>query len=89
MEPAGSILSFGLPRPYSRLSQVIAVVMAKAKASRKGKKEWRRNISTKEYDAVVEKEGHEERTGGSLEGVPDAAIFVVDTVKGGARFRKS
>ena len=61
--------------------------MAKAKASRKGKKEWRRNISTKEYDAVVEKEGHEERTGGSLEGVPDAAIFVVDTVKGGPRTR--
>ncbi|KAI5073564.1 hypothetical protein GOP47_0011577 [Adiantum capillus-veneris] len=48
------------------------------KTSRKGKKAWRTNISTKELDDYVERTDREERSGGALDSIPDEALFFVD-----------
>eukprot|EP00271_Cylindrocystis_brebissonii_P014630 TRINITY_DN36057_c0_g1_i1.p1 TRINITY_DN36057_c0_g1~~TRINITY_DN36057_c0_g1_i1.p1 ORF type:complete len:451 (-),score=126.26 TRINITY_DN36057_c0_g1_i1:284-1636(-) len=61
--------------------------MAKTKASRKGKKEWRKNISIKDYEDHLQQENKEARAGGSLEAVPDSAIFFVDKA-GDARIQR-
>lgn len=57
--------------------------MARSKQSRKGKKEWRRNISTAEHDAFLDKHGRDERSGGPLHNIPSESIFFVDKSKGG------
>lgn len=54
----------------------------KAKSSRKGKKEWRRNISSEEHDLFLENSAEIERSGGVLADVPDAQIFYVDKTQG-------
>lgn len=59
--------------------------MAKSKASRKGKKEWRKNISTAEQEAYLVKAGREERSGGALESRPSSDIFFLDKGKGDGR----
>lgn len=54
---------------------------SKSKTSRKGKREWRKNISTAETDAFVEQEALVERTGGALDQLPSEQLFFVDTTK--------
>ena len=55
------------------------------KLSRKGKKEWRRNISTEDHEQFLDQLAHEERTGGSLENVANEEIFFLDKKKGKLR----
>ncbi|CAI7828591.1 unnamed protein product, partial [Closterium sp. NIES-53] len=55
--------------------------MARSRKSRKGKKEWRRNISTADHDKFLEEKGREERSGGALDAVPSENIFFVDKSK--------
>eukprot|EP00250_Pteridium_aquilinum_P015216 c22453_g1_i1 orf=418-1587(-) len=50
----------------------------KKKASRKGKKAWRANISNKELDDYVERAAREERSGGPLDSIPNENLFFVD-----------
>ena len=52
------------------------------KLSRKGKKEWRRNISTEDHEQFLDQKAQEERTGGSLENVANEEIFFLDKEKG-------
>ena len=54
---------------------------AKSKTSRKGKREWRKNIDSAEVDALVEQEARVERSGGPLDQLPSEALFFVDTAK--------
>lgn len=54
---------------------------SKSKTSRKGKREWRKNISTEDVDAFVEQTALVERSGGALEEVPSEELFFVDTSK--------
>lgn len=61
---------------------------SKSKTSRKGKKEWRKNIGTKEVDEYVEKTALADRSGGALEDVPSEALFFVDTTKDTSAVRK-
>lgn len=58
--------------------------MGKAKTSRKGKKAWRKNISSEAHDELVEQSGKEARVGGPLDQLPDDALFFVDKEKGEA-----
>ncbi|CAM6127807.1 unnamed protein product [Calypogeia fissa] len=53
----------------------------RAKTSRKGKKEWRANISTEETENFFIKQGQEERAGGPLDAVPSDSLFFVDKSK--------
>ncbi|KAJ7298061.1 hypothetical protein O6H91_Y019200 [Diphasiastrum complanatum] len=55
--------------------------MGKAKTSRKGKKAWRKNISTQDVDEFVEKAAREARSGGPLLDLPDDSLFFVDKSK--------
>lgn len=49
------------------------------KSSRKGKKAWRANISTKDFDDYIQKSSREERSGGgSLGALPNERLFFVD-----------
>ncbi|KAG8390155.1 hypothetical protein BUALT_Bualt01G0054100 [Buddleja alternifolia] len=50
----------------------------KAKSSRKGKKEWRANISTEDFDDYFEKSTKDALSGGSLANVPSDSLFFVD-----------
>lgn len=61
---------------------------SKSKTSRKGKREWRKNIGTAEVDAFVEQEALVERTGGALDQLPSEALFFVDTSKDTQTARK-
>ena len=54
----------------------------KSKTSRKGKKAWRANISTKEEDDFAQKTDRDERSGGSLVSLPDESLFFVDKSSG-------
>ncbi|GJP81719.1 hypothetical protein CLOP_g11856 [Closterium sp. NIES-67] len=62
--------------------------MARSRKSRKGKKEWRRNISTADHDKFLEAKGREERSGGLLDAVPSENIFFVDKSKVAPKERK-
>ncbi|CAI7927650.1 unnamed protein product [Closterium sp. NIES-54] len=62
--------------------------MARSRKSRKGKKEWRRNISTADHDKFLEEKGREERSGGALDAVPSENIFFVDKSKVAPKLRK-
>lgn len=55
--------------------------MGKSKTSRKGKKEWRKNIGTQELDLLVEKTALDERSGGALDALPSESLFFVDKTK--------
>lgn len=61
---------------------------SKSKTSRKGKREWRKNISTSEVDAFVEKEALVDRSGGALDQLPNDTLFFVDTTKDTQTARK-
>ncbi|CAI5463604.1 unnamed protein product [Closterium sp. Yama58-4] len=62
--------------------------MARSRKSRKGKKEWRRNISTADHDKFLEEKGRDERSGGALDAVPSENIFFVDKSKVAPKIRK-
>ncbi|CAI5974795.1 unnamed protein product [Closterium sp. NIES-64] len=62
--------------------------MARSRKSRKGKKEWRRNISTADHDKFLEEKGRDERSGGALDAVPSENIFFVDKSKVAPKLRK-
>lgn len=61
---------------------------SKSKTSRKGKREWRKNIGTAEVDTFVEQEALVNRSGGALDHVPSEALFFVDTSKDTQTARK-
>ncbi|PIN11072.1 Cellular protein [Handroanthus impetiginosus] len=50
----------------------------KAKSSRKGKKAWRANISTEDFEDYFEKSTKDALSGGSLADVPSDSLFFVD-----------
>lgn len=50
----------------------------RSKSSRKGKKEWRANISTEDIDNFYEKSTKDALSGGCLENVPSESLFFVD-----------
>ncbi|XP_057979423.1 ribosome biogenesis protein NOP53 [Malania oleifera] len=50
----------------------------KAKSSRKGKKAWRANISTDDFEDFYEKSTKDALSGGSLANVPSESLFYVD-----------
>uniref|UniRef100_A0A2N9GE47 Ribosome biogenesis protein NOP53 n=1 Tax=Fagus sylvatica TaxID=28930 RepID=A0A2N9GE47_FAGSY len=50
----------------------------KAKTSRKGKKAWRANISTKDIEDFYEKSTKDALSGGSLSSAPSHSLFFVD-----------
>ncbi|CAI9091816.1 OLC1v1026932C1 [Oldenlandia corymbosa var. corymbosa] len=50
----------------------------RSKSSRKGKKEWRANISTEDIDDFYEKSTKDALSGGSLADVPSDSLFFVD-----------
>lgn len=50
----------------------------RAKSSRKGKKEWRANISTEDIEDYFEKSTKDALSGGSLADVPSDSLFFVD-----------
>ncbi|KAG0608709.1 hypothetical protein M758_8G126300 [Ceratodon purpureus] len=54
---------------------------SKSKTSRKGKREWRKNIGTAEVDALVEHQALVDRSGGALDELPSEQLFFVDTSK--------
>jgi nucleolar protein 53 len=58
---------------------------SKSKTSRKGKREWRKNISTAEVDALVERQALIDRSGGALDELPSEQLFFVDTSKDTAK----
>eukprot|EP00897_Mesotaenium_endlicherianum_P004608 jgi/Mesen1/4175/ME000219S03300 len=62
--------------------------MGKVKASRKGKKAWRKNISTADHDEYLQNVAKDARSGGPLESVPSEALFFVDKDKDEAVQRK-
>ncbi|GAQ87400.1 nucleolar protein 53 [Klebsormidium nitens] len=62
--------------------------MGKAKTSRKGKKAWRKNISSEAHEELVEQSTKEARVGGPLDQLPDDALFFVDKEKDLAVERK-
>lgn len=51
----------------------------KKNASRKGKKNWRKNIDMTEVEESLEEKRLEERTGGILEVKKDSEIFLLDS----------
>ncbi|XP_011622639.1 uncharacterized protein At2g40430 [Amborella trichopoda] len=53
----------------------------KAKSSRKGKKEWRSNISSADVDEYFEKATKDALSGGSLTHLPDQSLFFIDKDK--------
>ncbi|GJZ70197.1 ribosome biogenesis protein NOP53-like protein [Tanacetum coccineum] len=52
--------------------------MGKSKSSRKGKKAWRKNISTEDIEDFHEKANKDALSGGSLTGAPNDSLFFVD-----------
>ncbi|KAL8542206.1 hypothetical protein ACS0TY_003172 [Phlomoides rotata] len=50
----------------------------RAKSSRKGKKAWRANISTEDFEDYFEKSTKDALSGGSLADVPSDSLFFVD-----------
>ncbi|GBG67255.1 hypothetical protein CBR_g88544 [Chara braunii] len=62
--------------------------MGKAKTSRKGKKEWRKNIGTEEQDAYIEEVAKDARSGGPVHQLKDEQIFFVDKTKAPVLERK-
>lgn len=54
----------------------------KAKSSRKGKKAWRANISTEDFEDFFEKSTKDALSGGSLADVPSDSLFFVDKSSG-------
>ncbi|EYU42977.1 hypothetical protein ABFS82_14G169900 [Erythranthe guttata] len=50
----------------------------RAKSSRKGKKEWRANISTEDFEDFFEKSTKDALSGGSLADAPSDSLFFVD-----------
>lgn len=54
----------------------------RAKSSRKGKKEWRANISTEDIEDYFEKSTKDALSGGSLADVPSDSLFFVDKSRG-------
>uniref|UniRef100_A0A2P2L0C0 Ribosome biogenesis protein NOP53 n=1 Tax=Rhizophora mucronata TaxID=61149 RepID=A0A2P2L0C0_RHIMU len=53
----------------------------KSKSSRKGKKEWRANISSQDMDDFIEKSTKDALSGGSLSHLPNDSLFFLDTSK--------
>ncbi|KAF3782490.1 Uncharacterized protein EJ110_NYTH34032, partial [Nymphaea thermarum] len=51
----------------------------KAKSSRKGKKEWRSNISTADIDDFFSETTKDAQSGGSLSGLPAKSLFFLDS----------
>ncbi|XP_031496056.1 ribosome biogenesis protein NOP53 [Nymphaea colorata] len=51
----------------------------KAKSSRKGKKEWRSNISTADLDDFFSEATKDAQSGGSLSGLPAKSLFFLDS----------
>jgi len=49
------------------------------KASRKGKKSWRKNVDMTQVNEFLEEKRFEERVGGSFEDKPDDALFAIET----------
>nr|GEW43371.1 ribosome biogenesis protein NOP53-like [Tanacetum cinerariifolium] len=56
----------------------ISKTMGKSKSSRKGKKAWRKNISTQDIEDFHEKANKDALSGGSLTGAPNDSLFFVD-----------
>lgn len=54
----------------------------RAKSSRKGKKEWRANISTDDFEDFFEKTTKDALSGGSLAEAPSDSLFFVDKSRG-------
>lgn len=52
--------------------------MGKSKSSRKGKKAWRKNISTEDIEDFNEKANKDALSGGSLTGAPNDSLFFLD-----------
>ncbi|KAL6498624.1 hypothetical protein OROGR_028171 [Orobanche gracilis] len=53
----------------------------KAKSSRKGKKAWRANISTEDFENYFEKSTKDALSGGSLADAPSDSLFFVDKTR--------
>ena len=54
----------------------------RAKTSRKGKKAWRANISSKDIEDFYEKSTKDALSGGSLSSAPRHSLFIVDQATG-------
>lgn len=52
------------------------------KSSRKGKKAWRANISTEDFEDYFEKSTKDALSGGSLADAPSDSLFFVDKSRG-------
>ena len=52
------------------------------KSSRKGKKEWRANISTEDIEDFYDKTTKDALSGGSLADVPSDSLFFLDKSRG-------
>lgn len=54
----------------------------KAKSSRKGKKAWRANISTEDFEDYFENSTKDALSGGSLADIPSDSLYFVDKSRG-------
>lgn len=54
----------------------------RSKSSRKGKKEWRANISTEDIEDFFDNSTKDALSGGSLAQVPSDSLFYVDKSRG-------
>jgi hypothetical protein len=79
-----ALLKFSVPfRFFFLFRQIVQSQMGKkSKSSRKGKKEWRTNISTEEIEDFFEKSTKDALSGGSVQALESHSLFFEDKSKG-------